>query len=162
MEDKDLAIIIECESDFCNNWMSFVSWYSIQKKIPNAQVFITVPYMGIFFSWTNKVGVKIFRNQFKIERPILKTIKPSVMAIRDFSGGLEVASSKSEIQACLVDYRYGCGKFDLDKWYNLKKTPLNDALKRFSTPDITINEYYILDTWQQACSAYKQIVGGSF
>lgn len=161
MEDKDLAFIIECESNFCDNWMCFVSWYSIQKRIPDSQVFITVPYMSsFFFNWANKVGIKIFRNQFKIERSIIKVIKPSVIAIRDFSGSLDIASSKTDIPNCLVDYKYGCGKFIIENWYNLKKTPLHNALKRFSTIDLTINEFAILNTWEQSFFAYKQIVGG--
>jgi len=161
MEQKDLAFVLECEPNFCNNWMSFVSWYSLKKKIPDALVFLSVPSVNVFFGWANRVGVKVFRNQFKIDRPIIKLIKPSVIAVREFDGNLDIASSKSDVYACLVDYKYGCGSFILDKWYNLKKAPLASALKKFSTLDLTINEYAVLNMWEQSCSVYKQLVGGS-
>jgi len=48
----------------------------------------------------------------------------------------------------------------LGAWTNSKKPPFDNALKNFSTINLTINEYAILDTWEQCCSAYKQIVGG--
>jgi hypothetical protein len=160
MEETDLAFIIECEANFCNNWMSFISWYSINKNISDAKVFISVPFMGKFFNWANNVGVKIFRNQFVIDRPIIKVIKPSIMAVRTFSGNLDICSSKTDISNCLVDYKYGCGKFELDKWSSMNYPPFNNAIKKFSDFNITINEFAILNIWEQACFAYKQIVGG--
>ena len=160
MEEKDLVIIIECEPSFHDNWMSFASWYSIQKKISDAQVLLTTNFMGNFFGWANRCNVKIYRYQFKIERPIIKRIKPSVMAVREFSDSLDIVSSKTDIPGTFVDYRFGCGNFDLGAWTNSKKPPFDNALKNFSTINLTINEYAILDTWEQCCSAYKQIVGG--
>lgn len=160
MEEKDLAFIVECEPNFCNNWMAFVSWYSIHKNISDAQVFLAVPFMDLFYNWSNNVGVRIFRKQFNIERPVIKIIRPSVMAVREFSGDLDIVSSKTDISSCLVDYKYGCGKFTLDKWANLMQVPFDDALKRFSTIDLTTNEFAILNIWEQASFAYKQIVGG--
>jgi hypothetical protein len=161
MEEKDLAIVIECEPNFCNNWMSFVSWYSIYKKMPEAQVFLSVPYMDVFFGWTSRVGVKIFRNQFKIERPVIKHIKPSVIAVREFSDNIDIVSSKTDIYASFVDYKYGCGSFILDKWQKIKRPPFEDAQKKFFIPDLTINEYAVLNTWEQCSLSYRQIVGGS-
>lgn len=159
MEEKDLTIIIECEPIFCHVWMSFSSWYSIQKKMPNSQVLLSVCNSNLF-GWANRCGVKIFRNQFKIEN-IIKKIKPSVVAVRDFSGNLDIISSKTDIVSTFIDYRFGCGSFDLDKWVNIKKPPFENALKKFSTIDLTINEYAVLDIWEQCCFPYKELVGGA-
>lgn len=159
MTDKDLAIIIDCEPNFSHNWMSFVSFYSIYKNLSDAQVFLRVSCVKEYFFWANILKVKVFRNQFKIERPIIKIIKPSVMAVRQISDNLDIVSSKSNISGCFVDYRYGCGSFELDKWINTKKVPFDNAIKRFSTTDLTINEYAVLNIWEQSCSLYKQVGG---
>jgi len=161
MEEKDLAIIIECDSNFCDSWMCFASWYSLQKKLSNTEVFISVNN-SFLFNWANKCNVKIFRRQFNIQKNTIKKIKPSVMAVRDFMGNFEIVSSKTDIHSSFVDYRYGCGSFELHKWVNSKKPPFENALKKFSTTELTINEYAILNIWEQACPLYKQLAGGSF
>ena len=158
MEEKDLAIVIECEPIFSHNWMCFVSWYSIQKKLSSAQVFIKYLSKGVPFVWPNSIGVKKF---IKTDRNIIKNISPSVIAAREFSGNLDIASSKTDIPATFVDYKFGCGTFELDSWINKKDAPFQNAHKKFSTIDLTINEYAVLDTWEQCCVAYKQLIGGS-
>lgn len=161
MEEKDLSIIIECDSNFCDSWMCFASWYSIQKKLPNSDVFIVVSN-SYLFDWANKAKVCFLRNKSKISKNIVKIIKPSVIAVRDFDGNFDIVSSKTNISSTFVDYRYGCGSFELYKWANSKKPPFENALKKFSTFDLTINENAILNIWEQACPLYKQLVGGSF
>lgn len=158
MEEKDLAIIIECDPIFLHNWMSFVSWYSINKNVPDSLVFIKYTQKCNMFNWHNRVGVKKF---IKTDRPVIKIIKPSVMAVRSFSGNFDIVSSKTDIYSTFVDYRFGCGSFDLDKWSGSNKAPFENAHKKFSKLDLTINEYAILDIWEQCCFAYRELVGGS-
>jgi hypothetical protein len=161
MEDKDLSIIIECDSNFCDSWMCFASWYSLQKQLPSADIFISVSN-SFLFDWANKARVRFLRKKTKVKNNVIKNIKPSVVAVREFNGNLDVVSSKTNISSVFVDYRYGCGSFELYKWANTKKPPFENALKRFSTYDLTINEYAVLNIWEQACPLYKQLVGGSF
>lgn len=156
--EKDLAIVIECDPIFLHNWMSFISWYSIQKKIPDAKVFIKYSKNINTFPWAYKMGVKKFTQN---DRKFIKIIDPSVMAVREFSGNLDVVSSKTNISATFVDYRFGCGNFELNEWANSKVAPFADAHKKFSNLELTINEYAVLDIWEQSCSLYKELLGGS-
>jgi hypothetical protein len=161
VKDKDLAIIINCDSTPSHGWMSFASFYSIYKKMSDAQVFIKLDSMNIFFSWAPTLGVKLYRKQFKIDRPNIKIIRPSVMAVREISDNLDIVSSKTNLPGCFVDYRYGCGNFNLEKWSNSTKAPFENPFKNFSTIDITVNEYAILDLWQQSFSLYRQLGGAT-
>jgi hypothetical protein len=161
MKEKDLAILIECDVTKCHHWMAFSSWYSIQKKIPDAQVFLLLEKVNskALFGWASRCGVKVFRNQFKIERSIIKKIQPSVMAARELTDSLDVVSSKSDVMATFVDYKFGCGTFLLDNWINKSEVPFEKALKNFSTYDLNVNELAILNLWEQCCISYKALGG---
>ena len=160
MNEKDLAIIIECDVTKCHHWMAFASWYSIQKKISDSQVYLILKNYNSkgLFGWTSRCGVRIFRNQFKIDRPIVKVIQPSIMAIRELIN-LEIASSKSDVMATFVDYKFGCGSFVLDNWINKSEVPFENALKKFSTYDLNVNELAILNLWEQCDISYKALGG---
>jgi hypothetical protein len=158
INEKDLAIVIECDPLFIHSWMCFVSWYSIQKKIPDAEVFLQYSTRCNTFPWASRVGIRKF---IRTDRKIVKKISPSVMAVRELSDNFDIVSSKTNISATFVDYKYGCGKFELNEWANKKIAPFSDAHKKFSTFDLTINEYAVLDIWEQCCIAYKELVGGS-
>ena len=161
MKESDLAIIIECEVLECHHWMAFASWYSIQKNLSDALVFLSLDKTNhkSLFGWASRCGVRFFRNQFKIERPEIKKISPSVMAIRSFSEDLSIVSSKTDIMATFVDYKFGCGDFVLDKWINTTEVPFEKALKRFSTYDLNVNELAILNLWEQCFASYR-VLGG--
>jgi hypothetical protein len=162
MKESDLAIIIECEVLECHHWMAFASWYSIQKNMSEATVFLTLNKTNFksLFGWASRCGVRIFKNQFKIEKPFIKKISPSVMAVREFNGeDLNISSSKTDITTTFVDYKFGCGNFVLDKWINSKESPFEKALKRFSTYDINVNELAILNIWEQCFISYRALGG---
>lgn len=161
MNEKDLAIIIECDVTKCHHWMAFASWYSIQKKISNAQVCLLLNklnYKGLF-GWASRCGVKIFKGRINTDKPIVKAIQPSVMAIRDFTGNLDIVSSKSDVLSTFVDYKFGCGTFILDNWANKSDVPFENALKRFSTFDLNANELAILNLWEQCSISYRALGG---
>jgi len=161
INEKDLAIIIMCDIIEGHDWMSFISWYSIQKNIPDCAVYLHLSSTNHkqLFSWSNKCGVRIYRKQFEIKNPIIKTINPSVMAVRPFDGNFNVVSSKTDIISTFVDYKFGCGDFVLDKWINKLDSPFEKALKRFSTIDLNVNELAILNIWEQAYSSYRALGG---
>jgi len=64
---KGLNVLIKSEYSFSSNWMSFGSWYSVQKNLPDANVAVVCD--GVFkfeqvsgcFTWPGKVGVNIFK-----------------------------------------------------------------------------------------------------
>lgn len=161
MKESDLAIIIECDIVECHHWMSFASWYSIQKNISDASVFLTLNGTNYkrLFGWASRCGVRVFRNQFKIEKPIIKKISPSVMAVRGLTENLNISSSKTDIMSTFIDYKFGCGNFVLDNWINNKESPFEKALKRFSTYELNVNELAILGMWEQCYISYRALGG---
>jgi|688.fasta_scaffold681932_2 hypothetical protein len=160
MQESDLAIIIECEILRCHHWMSFASWYSIQKKLCDVPVYLALSGTNKgLFGWASRCGVRILRNQFNIDRPIIKRMQPTVMAVREFDGNFNIVSSKTDITSTFVDYRFGCGKFIIEEWHNKVDVPFEKALKRFSTYDLNVNELAILNLWEQCYISYRAIGG---
>lgn len=154
MDDKDLRFVIECKSNQCHDWMAFASWYSIRKRIPDAQVSVHVSLDRPFFRWANKVGVRLSR-----VRPEGTSIAPTVVAARDFESSLEVSPAKTDRQTCFVDYADGCGNFVTDEWINKDEIPFERALRRFGTQNMTVNEMAVLALWE-SCHLVYQSVGG--
>lgn len=58
---NNLHVVISCEYTFLHDWMSFVTWYSICKSLPDASVEIFFYKKNInsdLFKWTKKVNLK--------------------------------------------------------------------------------------------------------
>jgi hypothetical protein len=64
---KGLNVLIRAEYSFSSNWMSFGSWYSVQKNLPDANVAIVCDGVSELnnisgcFVWTGKFGVNVFK-----------------------------------------------------------------------------------------------------
>lgn len=150
MEQSDLSIAIKCECNPCHDWMAFASWYSIKKRLPDSPVFLELRLDKPIFRWANRFGIKILR-----KTSCTLTIDSSVMAVRDFNGSFEIASSKSDDQSTFVNYRDGCGNFNLSEWINKEQDPFYRALLRFGTYNLTVNEMAILTFWEQCHHVYQ-------
>lgn len=140
--------------------MAFASWYSLYKNLPKSQVFINLKQrnVGNLFGWCYRCNVKIIKNYDSIKKQI-KIIPPTVMAVRNYKNNLEICSSKTDIFNTFVDYKFGCGNFVLDRWINSGEAPFENALKRFSTLDLTINELAVLEIWEQCFVSYRALGG---
>jgi len=148
---SNIAIVCECLP--CHDWMSFASWYSLSKRLPDSAVVLEVRHCHLF-SWARRLGVRIAgqsENSFKIS--------PSVVAVRDFDGDASISPAKTEIQTCLVDYSGGCGNFVVGDWINNSKVPFFNAVKRFGTGSLTVNEMAILNVWEQCHNLYLHAGG---
>lgn len=88
-------------------------------------------------------------------------IQPTVMAVRDFEGEDLISPSKSDVQTCLVDYSGGCGNFVVYEWINNSKVPFFNAVRRFGTGSLTVNEMAILNVWEQCHNLYLHAGGQS-
>lgn len=134
--------------------MAFASWYSLSKRLPDSVVVIETRHCHLF-GWARRLGVRIVSQSesgFKI--------RPTTIAVRDFDGEASVSSAKTDIQTCLVDYSEGCGNFVVEEWINNSKVPFLNALKRFGTGSLTVNEMAILNVWEQCYNLYLH-AGGS-
>jgi hypothetical protein len=147
-----------------HDWMSFASWYTLQKHFPDAEIIIAIERSlprRDFFSWVGKCKIKRFyynpplnKKQFEGE---VYFISPTVMAVRDCGDRMGPVSSKSDIQATLVDYSDGCGNFVVSEWINRMDTPFFRATKKFATKDATINEVAVVRLWEKMYSLFCSI-----
>jgi hypothetical protein len=138
--------------------MALASWYSIYKMLPDAEISVackrTNQLLGLF-QWVNKLGVKFFqfsKNYSGFEDKII--INPTTMAIRPYEDKLGPISVKSLDTATLVDYSQGCGSFNTSEWIHKIDTPFNQAVERFATDNITVNELKVLKIWQRLNQLY--------
>ena len=153
MELNSIAIVCECIP--CHDWMSFVSWYSLRKRLPDCPVEIETRITHQIFAWAPRVGVRIVRKSEASLR-----IPPTVVAVRDFEGDASISSSKSKDQTYFVDYSSGCGDFVVDKWINTTDVPFYRALKRFgSYKELTVNEVAVLELWEKCHHVYRTMGG---
>lgn len=141
-------IIILCDCIPLHDWMSFASWYSIKKKLPEYEVILEISSKCQFFAWARRLGVRISNSEEGRKIPC------TVFAIRDFDGDFTIVSSKSANQKTFVNCVEGCGNFVVDEWINKTMAPFNQALKRFGTGSLTVNEMGILSLWEQCHSVY--------
>jgi len=159
-----LNILIECEYKPIENWMSFISWYSIIKNLPDAEVFV-VCKRGIgsnqFYMWPRRAKVKFFMyNEIHPFQNVF-TIKPNIAALRTYDEQLiGPADVRSDVLATFVDYSKGCGKFVVAEWINRAVGPFQEAVKKFSTNEMSANEIKLLNLWQQSYGIYSVLEGG--
>ena len=87
-------------------------------------------------------------------------MSPTTLAVRSVFDNkenlvLNISSSKSEVFSTFVDYRYGCGKLDL----NSRNPPFEDALKKYLDQEISVNEKAVLNIFEKCSSLYKVLEG---
>lgn len=163
----NLAILIECEYTKMHSWMAYATWYSITKNLPDASVSVICPRDMIsgsqHFSWTYRISnVNLFQgknppNRFGLNKRIIR-IPPHTMAVRKFNlENIGPAKVNSGELSTFVDYSEGCGKFVLSEWIN-KKEPFNNAVKKFYTNNITVNELKVLRLWEKSFSLYTVMI----
>ena len=90
-----LNILISCDNCWHHSWMSYATWYSIYKNLPDAEVTLLAPRKNMnYFKWPKKVGIN-----FSLHKPIdylkeyqislcklpLLVLEPDVMVINEFN-----------------------------------------------------------------------------
>ena len=158
---NNLGIIISCNYNKQHNWMSFSAWYSISKKMPDAKVAILCKrgYSDIpLFRWCYKLNLRLFydsKTTFDDVEEVI-CIPPSVIALRGYleyyDEGVGPESIKSSTQSTFVDYSSGCGRYALSD-----EPPFQDALRRFGSKEININELRTLEMWNKMYIFFTEV-----
>lgn len=143
-------IIIECECLPCHDWMAFAAWYSFTKLLPEVEVCVRVDIERAIFRW---VPILSSIARAKVEGDFV--VPPTVLAVRDFCGDWSVSPALSDTQTCFVDYSEGCGNFVVDKWINTNQHPFHNALRRFGSSNMTVNEVAVLKMWERCEALYR-------
>lgn len=155
---ENLLLIIKCEYLPHNDWMSFFTWYSIQKNLPDAKVLILCKrnvYKQSLFNWTYKYKVPIFQissnfNDYskigaddsfhKIE---LTCEQAAINTFDEKNLGLD-----EEKEFCtFFNYFNKCGSFKGQNWVDSLNSPFKKH-NEFITDDISLNEFKILKLWK--------------
>jgi hypothetical protein len=165
---NELHVVIECENNSLHSWMSFASWYSVVKNLPNAGVTIVckrgkIPTVREHFMWARraKVNFFIYENEYcvKTDKKIFK-IPASVMAIRAYDAQLlGPVDVKTDVLATFVNYSEGCGKFVISEWIN-REVGLFREVSKFETAEMSINETKLLNLWNKSHKLYENLEGG--
>ena len=166
---NNLGIIIDCNFTILDHWMSFASWYSFYKNLPDAQVAL-VCKRGVstynLYSWCHRFGIKLFQysqnyNEKQLVANVEKIIKikPCVMAIRSCEEDLVFGplSVKNEEFSVLVDFSGGCGTFIIADWIDIVNGPFKSALQKFSTNELTVNELRVLRLWEKMAPTFDEV-----
>jgi len=172
---KGLNILIICEYVSHHDWMTFASWYSIYKNLPDAVVKIACARTGnlqkSIFNWVAKCNVQFVQYSIKnvsnkelasdlgfysVNQDFI-SITPEVMAVSYYNElGLGPITAKSDSNSTFVNYSEGCGKFVLSEWINTWKNPFGSTDKLYSDK-LLLNEYRILKCWEKCQLTYSVI-----
>lgn len=166
---ENLVIIINCEYLPHHSWMTFASWYSISKNLPDAKCIILCKrgfYKINLFTWANVCKVPVYQikdenidyNKIGIKDNINKiSINCNCMAINtwneDLLGPLTV---KSDNFCTFVDYFDQCGKFNGNEWVGRIEHPFNNV-ESFYDDDLFLNEYKVFKMWNKCKNIYNLI-----
>ena len=155
-----LVVIISCKYIPCHNWMSFVSWFSIRRNLPDAKPVIIVErgiqnqsQFGWFYKWYppvlhySKIDMDAFISKFSEETIV---IEPHTMAVRDYQGDLGPASAQSDQLSTFVSYSEVCGRFVVSEWIDRSRSPFKAAVRRFDNNELTANELKVLKLWEES------------
>jgi hypothetical protein len=167
MTGKDLGVIIRCHQHSCERWMSFASWYSLYKLIPDAKVAVCLIRGAPDISslvWPYKCDVPVFQcseddDPFECvsygDRKRFY-MKSSTMAVRSYEGILNVTHAKSSEMTTFVDYSEGCGNFVMAEWINSLSMPFM-KVDSFRHDDMTVNEIAVLKLWERMYHFYAML-----
>ena len=155
---RGLSVIISCEYSLPHNWMTFASWYSIQKNLPDAQVGISckrTDCAGDIFNWPTKCKVPYSQYSKEFKAPDnVKIITPDVMAVDTYKEEmLGPTNAKDGKNSTFVSYLEGCGDFVLTNWIHTSRSPFS-MTGRFFSDNLTVNEYRILKLWEMCHGIY--------
>lgn len=179
---KNLSICIGCDYSPHFNWMTFLCWYSIQKNIPDAKVYISCfrkNFSYEYFNWTKrcKIPFSMTSNEDwekRIKNSDEKTLYISgnnvcvsdlfeFNSINDVFMNKKIANGddffsgdcKEDKNYLFVTYKNGWGSFVLSNWINKNGSPFFEK-SNFKYGSMTINEMRINKLWVSAASLFKE------
>lgn len=112
-----LSVLLCCEHLLHHDWMSFVSWYSFQRNLPDAKFSILCTRAGMkydIFRWTKRAGIQfqISRNSDPMHRlayaikkdmvtlPTL-IIRPEILCVREFDNDPNYLNGNHHKGSCI-------------------------------------------------------------
>ncbi|MEI8270966.1 MAG: hypothetical protein WCG45_06400 [bacterium] len=187
---ENLSILISCDYSINQNWMTFLSWYSLYKNLPDAKVYVICDrnsMNSLIFEWTKKCGiyfeiVKPMSLEEKVNHLIKKgfgeslvVINSSTLAIRDFEEAdfdpnelYQKVSYMSESLCCDAKDNKYCVFADYSKGWGkfvpeLWINKINSPFSnenKYALGDLTINEIRIGKLWNSVAHLFRTLSKG--
>lgn len=156
-----INVLVNATYSIAGDWMAFSLCYSIQKFLPEANIFIKYSKNSQIskqlFAWMGSLNIK---NINKLSEPIVSLDSSSIMIRPMEEIVLEMCSEVKEDKFTpFVSYQKGCGKFVMDEWINKDGYPFSQA-DSFMTEDVCANEIQVLKLWRQMNSLYPLLTRG--
>ena len=148
---KGLTVVISAKNIPEHDWMSFASWYSINRNLPDARVILICERGDIVFRWPYKCGLKTIYYTIHPVIPDAFEISPFVVALRSFMNPFGPVDVKSNQAATLVDYSNGCGELLFKEGMSAPFT----ITKEIRNAEMTLNEIKLLKLWENCEKTYK-------
>lgn len=158
------SVLVNSDYTVSGDWMAFSLCYSIQKFLPDANVFIKYTKKSQIskqlFNWITNLNIK---NIKKLSQPYL-TLESDNIMIRPMEtisyDNKEVCSAAKEDKFTpFVSYQKGCGRFVFSEWINREEYPFSYA-DSFMTEDVCANEIQVLKLWKQMNTLYPLLTRG--
>jgi hypothetical protein len=143
------------------DWMAFSLCYSLQKFLPDANVFIKYTKNSQIskqlFNWMTSLNIKDIN---KLSQPYLILESDNIMIRPMENDNKEVCSEVKEDKFTpFVSYQKGCGRFVFSEWINREEYPFSYA-DSFMTEDVCANEIQVLKLWKQMNTLYPLLTRG--
>lgn len=159
-----MSVIIDCPGNSADNWMAYACWYSISKNLPEAIPIIRYNRSKLatsMFTWAYRCKVLIrpdIDEAYAGGQFLMKVVPVWTIAVRMYDkencGPVDV---KSVDATTFVSYGNECGKFIVSQWINRMESPLHNAIQRFSSLDMTVNEIKVLEWWQKSSLLFASL-----
>lgn len=157
-----LSLLINCWYVPHHHWMTFASWYSVKKFLPDAEVSIHCnrqngDYRWPLFGWAVKLRAKFSYNRPKNFSGL--EIQANTMAVRTWQqNDNQVVMANSNEISTFVNYGDGCGNFVMAEWINSLAAPFEKVPNLINgRMELTLNERKVFDIWEQLLPVYLQI-----
>ena len=162
---KNLNVLIRCNNTSLHSWLSLISWYSINRNLPDATVEVQCIRIyeptRLLFDWVCKLKVPYrclssssevgkYGEFYKFYNENNFIITPDVFAVNEFKEDvLGPSDVKSSDNTTFVKVGDSCGKFVLSSWIDSNRAPFAQATSRFWTEDVSVNEMKVLKLWER-------------
>lgn len=168
----NLIIAINCEYLPHHNWMTFASWYSISKNLPDAKCLILCKrglHKQNLYEWAHKCKIPIYylkdtelfdKNKIGLSDSVeVKSIECSVMAINTWNdNSIGPFDVQADSDCTFVDYFNQCGNFYGKDWVNKLNSPF-EHVDLFYSDSLNLNENKVLRLWNKCKNIYNTLKG---
>lgn len=156
-----LRIALICDFIFAHDWMSYLSYYSITKNLPDASFRIICSRGGDIkrplFRWAKMFKLNFIITDAKMDLSDYFIITPTIVALEAYNGkNLGPNTSKSDETSVFIDYSKGWAKFNTSEWINRGINPLSNT-DSFYVEDMNVNEHRIGKMWNKFYKFYSSI-----